>query len=129
QAWCGPMHTAKTLAGFGAEAGGAASLLRRFWLWTPHSFERAAYLEALAAMGAAGTGEAYTESLWDCEARARLLGVEHAPDRAEVRERLAYLRDDPMEEPEVRAAAGARLAGLAWAPSVRARDALRRGLE
>ncbi|MBV2153549.1 hypothetical protein [Kitasatospora sp. SUK 42] len=129
QSWCGPDRLAGGLARFGAKAAGAASLLRRFWLWTPHSYERAAYLEALAAMGAAGMAEAYTESLWDCEVRARLLGVGHAPDRAEVRERLAHLRDDPMEEPGVRTAAAARLAGLAWAPSVRAREAPRRGLE
>ncbi|WP_188300214.1 hypothetical protein [Streptomyces sp. CBMA156] len=109
--WCGPDTLARGLARFGPKAADAVSLLRRFWLSTPHSYERPAYLEALAAMGAAGTAEAYTESLWDCEVRARLLGVEHAPDRPDVRTRLAYLRDDPMEEPEVREAAGARLAG------------------
>ncbi|MFI9365309.1 hypothetical protein ACIG5E_30290 [Kitasatospora sp. NPDC053057] len=113
QTWCGPDVLARGLARFGPEAGGAASLLRRFWLWTPHSYERAAYLEALAAMGSAGTAEAYTESLWDCEADARLLGVGHAPDAPDVRARLVSLRDDPIEEPEVRNAAEARLAGLA----------------
>ncbi|MGW7448114.1 hypothetical protein [Kitasatospora sp. NPDC054795] len=111
RAWCGPDALARGLARFGPEAAGAASLLRRFWLATPHSCERPAYLEALAAMGAAGLAEAYTESLWDCEPRARLLAVEHAPDRPDVRDRLACLRDDPMEEPEIREAAGARLAG------------------
>ncbi|MFJ6774526.1 hypothetical protein ACIQOV_26820, partial [Kitasatospora sp. NPDC091257] len=113
RSWCGPDDLARGLARFGPEAAGAVSLLRRFWLATPHSYERPAYLEALAAMGAAGLAGAYTESLWDCEPRARLLGVEHAPDRPDVRDRLARLRDDPMEEPEVREAAGARLAGVA----------------
>ncbi|MFJ2861736.1 hypothetical protein [Kitasatospora sp. NPDC087314] len=113
--WCGPMHTARGLARFGPRAAGAASLLRRFWLWTPHSYERPAYLEALAAIGSAGMGEAYTECLWDCEADARLLAVTHAPDRPHVRERLACLRDDPMEEPEVRQAARVRLEGIAGA--------------
>ncbi|MFD7591565.1 hypothetical protein ACFV6D_00845 [Kitasatospora sp. NPDC059812] len=112
QEWCGPMHTARGLARFGPEAAGAASLLRRFWLWTPHSSERPAYLEALAAVAPVGLAEVYTECLWDCEAGARLPAVAHAPDRPHVRERLAHLRDDPMEEAEVREAAGARLAGL-----------------
>ncbi|MFD5436084.1 hypothetical protein ACFWJ4_28555 [Kitasatospora sp. NPDC127067] len=113
RSWCGPDDLARGLARFGPKAAGAVSLLRRFWLCTPHSYERADYLEALAAMGAAGMAEAYTESLWDCEARARLLAVDRAPDRPGVRERLACLRDDLMEESEVREAAGARLAGLA----------------
>ncbi|MFF9640133.1 hypothetical protein [Kitasatospora aureofaciens] len=113
RAWCGPTRLARGLARFGPEAADAVSLLRRFWLQTPHSSERAAYLEALAALGSAGMAEAYTESLWDCEADARLLGAEHAPDTPRVRARLASLRDDPIEEPVVRNTAGARLAGLA----------------
>ncbi|MFE3504483.1 hypothetical protein [Kitasatospora sp. NPDC059160] len=108
--WCGPDGLARGLARFGSGAGGAVSLLRRFWLYTPHSYERPAYLEALAAMGSAGMDEAFTESLWDCESGARLSGIAHAPERPEVGARLRYLRDDPMEEGEVRAAAGRRLA-------------------
>ncbi|MFJ2190344.1 hypothetical protein ACIOJE_20785 [Kitasatospora sp. NPDC087861] len=115
QEWCGPMYSARGLTRFGPRAAGAASLLRRFWLWTPHSYERPAYLEALAAIGSAGMAEVYTECLWDCEADARLLAVRHAPDRPHVRERLACLRDDPMEEPEVRQAARVRLEGTAGA--------------
>ncbi|MFH9348545.1 hypothetical protein [Kitasatospora sp. NPDC017646] len=111
RAWCGPMHLARGLARFGPGAADAVSLLRRFWLQTPHSSERAAYLEALAAMGSAGMAQAYVESLWDCESGVRLLGVEHAPERPEVWERLRYLRDDPMEERAVREAAGRRLSG------------------
>ncbi|WP_405365862.1 hypothetical protein [Kitasatospora sp. NBC_00039] len=114
--WCGPRRTARGLRRFGAGVGDAVSLLRRFWLWTPHSYERASYLEALAAIGPAGLAEVYVECLWDCEDDARLLGIAHAPDGAEVRDRLAYLRGDPMEEPEVRAAAGARLATLTGSP-------------
>ncbi|MGW2249744.1 hypothetical protein ACWCXH_06040 [Kitasatospora sp. NPDC001660] len=111
QAWCGPSALARRLAPFGAEAAGAASLLRRFWLWTPHSYERAAYLEALAKVAPVGLDEVYVECLWDCEANSRLLGVENAPLRAGVRERLAYLRDDPMEEPAVREAVAVRIGG------------------
>ncbi|MFB7613842.1 hypothetical protein [Kitasatospora sp. NPDC056181] len=112
RSWGGPMYTARGLARFGPGAAEAVSLLRRFWLWTPHSYERAAYLEALAEIGPAGLESVHVECLWDCEEDARLLGVAHAPDRPEVRERLAYLRDDPMEEAGVRAAAGERLAAL-----------------
>ncbi|WP_380284723.1 hypothetical protein [Kitasatospora purpeofusca] len=115
--WCGPVRTARALAGFGAEAGGAASLLRRFWLWTPHSHERVGYLEALAAIDPAGLGGIYVECLWDCEEDARLLGVERAPDGVEVRERLRYLEGDEVETAEVRAAAGDRLAALTRAGS------------
>ncbi|MEV0192130.1 hypothetical protein AB0I39_26780 [Kitasatospora purpeofusca] len=110
--WCGPVRTARALAPYGAEARGAVSLLRRFWLWTPHSHERVGYLEALAAIEPAGLGGTYVECLWDCEEEARLLGVERAPDGAEVRGRLAYLGDDELEEPAVRAAARERLAAL-----------------
>lgn len=113
QAWCGPDELARGLARFGPKAADAVSLLRRFWLSTPHSHERPDYLEALAAMGAAGLPEAYAESLYDCEPRARLLAVQHAPDRPYALRKIAYLRDDPMEEPEVRAAAAARLTGAA----------------
>ncbi len=115
--WCGPDALARGLTRFGTKAADAVSLLRRFWLWTPHSYERPAYLTALAALGSPGMAGAYTESLWDCEAQARLLGVEHAPDRPEVRARLGYLREDPLEEPEIRKAAAARLAGLSSAAS------------
>ncbi|MFG2915206.1 hypothetical protein ACGF0D_20270 [Kitasatospora sp. NPDC048298] len=110
--WCGPAALARDLARFGQRAADAVSLLRRFWLSTPHSSERPAYLEALAAMGAAGMPEVYVESLDDCEPRARLRAVRHAPDRPAVRARLGRLRDDPLEVPEVREAAAARLSGL-----------------
>ncbi|MGW2401700.1 hypothetical protein ACWCYY_34620 [Kitasatospora sp. NPDC001664] len=110
RAWCGPDLTARRLARFGPEAAGAAADLRWFWLRTPHSYERAAYLEALAAIVPAGLQQGYLLSLWDCEEASRLLGVARAPDGPEVAARLAELRDDPMEEPEVRASARARLA-------------------
>ncbi|MFD4137971.1 hypothetical protein [Streptomyces sp. NPDC058572] len=109
--WCGPKVLAAGLARFGPEAAEAAPVLRRFWLGTPHSYERPAFVKALAAIDPAGLDRVYTESLWDCESDARLLGVASAPDVPWVRERLARLRDDPMEEPEVRVGAGRRLAG------------------
>ncbi|WP_159395180.1 hypothetical protein [Streptomyces albireticuli] len=108
--WCGPGLLASGLARFGPAASEAAPVLHRLWLRTPHSYERPALLKALAAIAPAGLGLAYTESLWDCEAEARLLGVASAPDLPHVHRRLAELRADPMEEREVRAAAGARIA-------------------
>ncbi|MGA5816523.1 hypothetical protein ACPC54_01475 [Kitasatospora sp. NPDC094028] len=110
--WCGPERMARGLARHPAEAAEAVPLLRRFWLYTPHSYERPAYLEALAAIDPAGLDAAHAESLWDCQDDARLLGIERAPDRPHVRERLAELRDDPIEASEVRNAAAARLTGL-----------------
>ncbi|MCL6733962.1 hypothetical protein [Streptomyces neyagawaensis] len=108
--WCGPDRTARRLARFGPDAAEAVPHLRRFWLRTPHSYERTAYLEALAAIDRGGLDHVYTESLWDCEEKARLAAITSAPDGPEARERIAVLRDDPMETPEVRAVARARLA-------------------
>ncbi|MFZ3470228.1 hypothetical protein ACODT3_25790 [Streptomyces sp. 4.24] len=107
--WCGPDVTAKRLAHLGPAAAGAVPVLRRFWLHTPHSYERADYLGALAAIDPSGLEDAYTESLWDCEERTRLLGIASAPPGPENLARIAVLRDDPMELPAVRAAAAARL--------------------
>lgn len=111
--WCGPSTLAAGIARFGAAGAEAAPVLRRLWLRTPHSYERPDCLKALAAVAPAGLDFAYVESLWDCESSARLLGITHAPALPQVRERLARLRDDPMEEAEVRSAAGKRLVDAA----------------
>ncbi|RAS21581.1 hypothetical protein BCL80_1306 [Streptomyces avidinii] len=109
RAWCGPDRTARRLARFGPDAAGAVPYLRRFLLRTPHSYERTAYLEALAAIDRDGLEHVYTESLWDCEETTRLVGITAAPTNTETLGRIAVLRDDPMETTEVRAAARARL--------------------
>ncbi|MFJ8229015.1 hypothetical protein ACIQ9E_03495 [Streptomyces sp. NPDC094448] len=109
RAWCGPDRTARRLARFGPDAADAVPYLRRFWLHTPHSYERAAYLEALAAINGDGLDYIYTESLWGCEETERLLGIASAPANQETHGQIARLRDDPMETHEVRAAARARL--------------------
>lgn len=109
RAWCGPDRTARRLARFGPAAAGAVPYLRRFWLHTPHSYERAAYLEALAAIDQDGLEHVYAESLWDCEETTRLLGIASAPTSPKTLGRIAVLRDDLMETTAVRAAARARL--------------------
>ncbi|TXS15152.1 MULTISPECIES: hypothetical protein [unclassified Streptomyces] len=112
RAWCGPDRTARRLARFGPDAAKAVPYLRRFWLHTPHSHERTAYLKALAAINGNGLEHVYTESLWDCQGTTRLLGITSAPTNPEALDRIAALRDDPMETAEVRAAARTRLAPL-----------------
>ncbi|MFC8596581.1 hypothetical protein [Streptomyces atroolivaceus] len=110
KAWCGPDRTARRLARFGPDAAGAVPYLRSFWLQTPHSYERTAYLEALAAIDPTGLEHVYAESLWDCEETTRLLGIASAPTNSETLGRVTVLRDDPMETTEVRTAARTRLA-------------------
>jgi hypothetical protein len=110
RAWCGPDTTARRLARFGPEAADAVPVLWRYWRHTPHSYERADYLQALGAIDPCGLDDAYTESLWDCEERSRLPAIAWAPHHPRTLQRIRALRDDPMETSEVRAAAGARLA-------------------
>ncbi|MER7175049.1 hypothetical protein [Streptomyces mesophilus] len=106
--WCGPAATARRLARFGPAAARAAGDLRRLWLHTPHSYERAAYLEALAAIDPSGLDYAYSESLWDCQEQAQLLGIAHAQDNPSTLAHIAALRDDPMVPADIRIAAAAR---------------------
>ncbi|WP_200301554.1 hypothetical protein [Streptomyces adelaidensis] len=63
--WCGPARLADGIARFGSAAAEAAPVLRRLWSRTPHSYERPAFLKALAAVAPAGLDLAFTESLWD----------------------------------------------------------------
>ncbi|MFE2533091.1 hypothetical protein [Streptomyces sp. NPDC059371] len=120
-AWCGPDRTARRLALLGPDAAEALPYLRRFWLHTPHSYERTAYLKALAAIDRGGLDHAWSESLWDCEETARLTAIASAPAVPETLERIAALRDDPMETPEVRAAARERLTSTESADGIGAR--------
>ncbi|MFJ9809091.1 hypothetical protein ACIRTB_12760 [Streptomyces sp. NPDC101158] len=120
--WCGSGRTARRLALFGPAAAAAVPYLRRFWHHTPHSHERAAYLEALASIDHDGLECVYTEALWDCEEKTRLLGIASAPPNTEALGRIAVLRDDPMETDDVRAAARARVlasGGRAPSPALR----------
>ena len=83
--------------------------LRSLW-FSPHSYERAAYLSALMTLDPSGARRRLVEGLWDCEANVRLLSATHVLLDKHTSERLRYLRDDPIETAEVRTAAAARLA-------------------
>ena len=92
----------------GPTAAAALPRLHRLW-FSPHSYERAAYLRALVTLDPAGSQRKVIGGLWDCEADVRLLAVQRTPLDDRIRERLLYLRDDPVETAEVRDAAANRL--------------------
>ncbi|KJK43971.1 hypothetical protein [Streptomyces sp. NRRL F-4428] len=112
--WCGPDVAARRLARLGPLAADGVRPLRALLRETPHSHERADYLRAIAAIDPGAAQDLYAECLWDCEARTLLLAVAAAPaaDSA-VRARLAALADDPLEDPDVRAAAAQRAGAFA----------------
>ncbi|MFI7211494.1 hypothetical protein ACIBP4_11655 [Micromonospora maritima] len=106
---CGYDALAEGVARIGGPAARAVvPRLRRAW-FSPHTFERAAYLRAVVALAPGDTDPLLFEGLWDCESDVRRFAAEHAPLDDATRPRLSRLRDDPMETPEVRAAAAARL--------------------
>ncbi|MFD0903021.1 hypothetical protein [Actinomadura sediminis] len=93
----------------GGEAARIVPRLRRLW-FTPHTYERAAVLRALMLFAPAGEPPRHLlEGLGDCEADVRELAATHVGLTDRTRRHLAYLREDPMETPEVRAAAARRL--------------------
>ncbi|GAA2581742.1 hypothetical protein GCM10010435_68970 [Winogradskya consettensis] len=104
---CGYDTLAAGVARIGARA--AVPRLRKLW-YSPHSYERAAYLRALNVLDPVVAGPFLAEGLWDCESSVRLLAVEHAT--ASQLGRLASLRDDPMETASVRAAAASRISSV-----------------
>ncbi|MEU4770061.1 hypothetical protein AB0H12_43265 [Actinosynnema sp. NPDC023794] len=115
--WCGYDVAATGLArlpGSTAEHDAAAHravpLLERLWSDTPHSCERAAYLEALNAPSPARPDHLLVEGLWDCEEHVRAFAAARAPLTRETRARLRDLADDPIETTTVRTAAADRLA-------------------
>ena len=108
---CGYDRLVDGLARIGAPgSAGVPKLLRRLWL-TPHSYERASYLRAYLALDRENAEYGLREGLWDCEEDVRLLAARHVSLTPRIRERLAYLRDDPIETPAVRGVTEARLAG------------------
>ncbi|MFF4390118.1 hypothetical protein ACFY0G_25560 [Streptomyces sp. NPDC001552] len=115
--WCGPDDTARRLAHLGPLAAAAVPRLRRLVKRTPHTYERADYLEAIAAIDPGGAKDLYAECLRDCEARTRLLAIAAVRADAGVRQQVVALRDDPMEDPDVRAAAAERAEGFRLQPT------------
>ncbi|GAA3912852.1 hypothetical protein [Actinoplanes auranticolor] len=96
------------VTGLARLGGPVAAILRRLWP-TPHSYERASYLRAYRIADPAVAESSLVEGLWDCEEDVRRVAAEHVVLDAETRERLSYLRDDPMEDAGVRGVAAARL--------------------
>jgi hypothetical protein len=77
---------------------------------TPHSYARASHLRILLLLDPERTAAELPVHLFDCEEDVRLLAVRHTPLTDDARQRLAELRDDPIEEEEIRLAATERLA-------------------
>ena len=115
-AWCGYTHLADGLARQGAAASCALPALRGMLRWTPHSYERAHLLRAWLAIDRRGSERTLWQGLWDCESDVRLIAVQQVPLVPPTRRRLAELRDDPLEDEEVRSAATARLAPASARP-------------
>jgi hypothetical protein len=87
-----------------------ARLLRGLLKESPHTAERAGYLRSLLVIDPEHTAETLPAHLFDCEAAVRLIAARHTPLTEDSRRWLAELRDDPIEDPEVRAAARSALA-------------------
>jgi hypothetical protein len=107
---CGYDRLVDGLARVGGDAARQAlPRIRSLW-FSPHSYERATYLRARLALEPDACAGALTEGLWDCEPAVRLIAVRQVPLDDKLQRRVAYLRDDPIETIEVRAAAAERLA-------------------
>ncbi|WUH96323.1 hypothetical protein OHR68_22355 [Spirillospora sp. NBC_00431] len=90
-------------------AGEAVPLLKSAWTESTYAFLRPRILTALTRT-APHTAESYTvEGLWDCEEGVRLEAARFAPITRETEIRLQRLHHDTSEEPDIRAAAAARL--------------------
>ncbi|WP_244938865.1 hypothetical protein [Actinomadura madurae] len=90
-------------------AGEAVPLLKTAWTESTYAYLRPRILTALTRT-APHTAESYTaEGLWDCEDGVRAEAARFAPLTRETQLRLRRLQQDAAEDPDVRAAAGARL--------------------
>jgi hypothetical protein len=106
--WCGYDALARGFARLGVTE--TAPRLRSLWRRSPHSYERAAYVEALLTLDPDATRQQLPDALADCEGDVRVVAARHAPLTGEVRRRLGRLRDSPIEKTDVREAAADRLA-------------------
>ncbi|MBB5869657.1 hypothetical protein F4553_003036 [Allocatelliglobosispora scoriae] len=102
----------EALARHGPAGSEALPFIRMLWRRSPHARVRVECLRAWLAMDPATTDEPLTHGLRDSQEDVRLLAVTHSPRHMPARGQLAYLRDDPLEAAEVRAAARARLLAL-----------------
>ncbi|WP_027345763.1 hypothetical protein [Hamadaea tsunoensis] len=89
----------------------AVRVTGRLLTTSPHSYERAAYLRSLLILDRDRVTGLLPTCLLDCEPGVRLLAAEHVDSGSPLAQQLlAELRDDALENAEVRAAAGVRLA-------------------
>lgn len=116
--WCGHDVLAEGLARILAGSSPAAHrdtramLVRRLrWLTaaSPHSYERASHLRGLLLLDPHRTTARLPIHLLDCEPAVRLLAARHTPLTDDAHRWLTELRDDPIEEDDVRGAAADRL--------------------
>ncbi len=104
--WAAPPGRSRTGA---TTCGEAVPLLKTAWTESTYAYLRPRILTALTRT-APHTAESYTvEGLWDCEEGVRAEAARSAPLTRETGLRLRRLHQDGAEEPDVRAAAGARL--------------------
>jgi hypothetical protein len=90
-----------------------STVVRRLrWLTnaSPHTYERAGYLRSLLLLDPQHTTARLPIQLLDCEPQVRLLAAQHTPLTDDALRWLTELRDDPIEEVEIRTTAAARLA-------------------
>jgi hypothetical protein len=106
--WCGYDALARGFARLGVTE--VAPRLRSLWCRSPHSYERAAYMNALLTLDPDTTRQQLPDVLADCEGDVRMAAARHAPLTGEVRRRLGWLRESPIENMDVREAAAERLA-------------------
>ena len=118
--WCGYDCLTEGLARILADSppaahadirGGLVRRLRWLTIASPHSYERASYLRSLLLLDPQRTTDALPIHLLDCEPEVRLLAAQHAPLTEHAHRWLAELRDDPIEEEEIRRAAADRTIG------------------
>ncbi|WP_035924284.1 hypothetical protein [Pseudofrankia saprophytica] len=89
-----------------------ALLVRRLrWLAiaSPHSYERPSYLRSLLLLDWQHTLNNLPAYLFDCEPEVRQLAAENIPLTDNVRSLLTLLRDDPIEDDDVKHAVARRL--------------------
>ncbi|GIH21589.1 hypothetical protein [Rugosimonospora africana] len=117
--WCGYDTLTEGLARILADASGSAHAhararlvrqLRGLLIASPHSYERASYLHSLLLLDPPRTTRVLPFFLLDREPAVRLLAAQHTPLTDQARDWIIQLRDDPIEDDEVRHAAAQRLA-------------------